>query len=56
VVLDNLFISAGASFSSGVWGAIAGGWLGFVESYKKLTGIKIGNNDVIYKPGLKNLS
>ncbi|MBP7553339.1 MAG: hypothetical protein KA885_07920 [Spirochaetes bacterium] len=55
VVLDNLFISGGASFSAGVWGAIAGGWMGFVESYKKITGIKIGNKDIIYKPGLKNL-
>ena len=55
VLLDNLFISNGASFSAGVWGAIAGGWMGFVEEYKKMYGIRIGNKDVLYKPGLKNL-
>ncbi len=55
VLLDNLFISNSASFSAGVWGAIAGGWIGFVEEYNKIYGIKIGNKDVIYKPGLKNL-
>ncbi len=54
-LLNNLFISAGASFSGGLWGAIAGGWQGFVISYKKMFGIEIGNHDVIYKPGLKNL-
>ena len=56
VLLDNLFISNSASFSAGVWGAIAGGWIGFVEEYKKIYGIKIGNKDVMYRPGLKNLS
>ena len=55
VLLDNLFISAGASFSGGLWGAIAGGWQGFVISYKKMFGIEIGNHDILYKPGLKNL-
>ena len=55
ILLDNLFISNGASFSAGVWGAIAGGWMGFVEGYKKMYGIQIGNKDVLYKPGLKNL-
>ena len=55
VLLDNLFISNGASFSAGVWGAIAGGWIGFVNEYKKIYGVKIGNKDVLYKPGLKNL-
>lgn len=54
-ILPNLFISGGASFSAGVWGAIAGGWMGFVTIYEKIYGIKIGNNDVLYKPGLKNL-
>ncbi len=55
VLLDNLFISNSASFSAGVWGAIAGGWMGFVEEYKKIYGIEIGYKDVMYKPGLKNL-
>ena len=55
VLLDNLFISGGASFSAGVWGAMAGGWMGFVEAYKKIYGVKIGNKDVLYKPDLKNL-
>ncbi|MCG8568975.1 MAG: hypothetical protein MJB14_02440 [Spirochaetes bacterium] len=55
VLLDNLFISGGASFSAGVWGAMAGGWIGFTQAYQKMTGIKIGNNDVLYKPDLKNL-
>ena len=54
-LLDNLFISGGASFSAGLWGAIAGGWQGFVAHYEKVYGIKIGNHDVLYKPGLKNL-
>lgn len=54
-LLDNLYISAGASFSGGVWGAIAGAWQGFVASYEKIYGIKIGDHDVLYKPGLKNL-
>ncbi|MBN2546349.1 MAG: hypothetical protein JXB50_11165 [Spirochaetes bacterium] len=55
VLLDNLFISGGASFSAGVWGATAGGWLGFVEAYKKMYGVQIGNKSVLYKPDLKNL-
>lgn len=55
VLLDNLFISGGASFSAGVWGAIAGGWMGFVEAYKKMYNVKIGNKNVLYRPGLKNL-
>jgi len=55
VLLDNLFISGGASFSAGVWGAIAGGWMGFVEGYNKMYGIRIGNKNVLYKSGLKNL-
>ncbi|HBD93290.1 MAG: hypothetical protein A2015_15350 [Spirochaetes bacterium GWF1_31_7] len=54
-VLDNLFISGGASFSAGVWGAIAGSWQGFVSIYKKVYNTEIGNHDVLYKPGLKNL-
>jgi hypothetical protein len=54
-LLDNLFISGGASFSAGVWGAIAGGWQGFVTSYKKQFGVQVGNHDVLYKPGMKNL-
>lgn len=55
ILLDNLFITGGACFSPGVWGAMAGGWQGFVTNYKKIYGIKIGNHDVTYKPGLKNL-
>ena len=55
VVLDNLFISGGASFSAGVWGSIAGGWQGFTSAYEKMYGVKIGNNEVLYKPGIKNL-
>lgn len=54
-VLDNLFISGGASFSAGVWGAIAGAWQGFVTIYRTVYGVEIGNHDVLYKPGLKNL-
>ncbi len=55
VLLNNLFITGGASFSPGVWGAMAGGWQGFVAHYKKVFKIKIGNHDVAYKSGLKNL-
>ena len=55
VLLENLFITGGASFSPGVWGAMAGGWQGFVMNYEKTYGVKIGNHDVTYKPGLKNL-
>ena len=55
VLLDNLFISGGASFSAGVWGAVAGAWQGFVASYKKIYGIEIGDKNILYKPGLKNL-
>ncbi len=55
ILLDNLFITGGASFSPGVWGAMAGGWQGFVVNYEKIYGVKIGNHDVTYKPGLKNL-
>ena len=40
VLLDNLFISGGASFSAGLWGAIAGAWQGFVASYERIYGIK----------------
>jgi len=54
-ILKNLFISSGACFSGGLWGAIAGGWQGFVSFYKNVYGIEIGNRDVMYKPGLKNL-
>ena len=55
VLLKNLFITGGASFSPGVWGAMAGGWQGFVAHYEKVYKIKIGNHDVAYKSGLKNL-
>ena len=55
VILDNLFLSSNANFSCGVWGAIAGAWQGFVAAYEKEHGIQIGNHDILYKPGLKNL-
>ncbi len=54
-ILDNLFISSGANFSAGVYGAMCAGWQGFVTCYHDLFGIEVGNHDVIYKPGLKNL-
>ena len=53
--LKNLFISGGASFSAGMWGAIAGAWQGFVAIYKNVYGISIGKHDVMYSPNLKNL-
>ncbi len=53
VLLDNCFISGGASFSAGIWGALAGGWSSFTASYKKLFGIKIGDNSLMFKPGMK---
>ncbi|MCK4796457.1 MAG: FAD-dependent oxidoreductase, partial [Spirochaetes bacterium] len=46
ILLNNLFISGGASFSAGLWPAIAGGWQSFVASYEKIYGTKIGNHDV----------
>ncbi len=55
IVLNNLFISSGANFSCGVWGAIAGTWQGFCAGYEKMTGIKIGNHDILYSKELKNL-
>lgn len=54
-ILDNLFLSSNANFTCGVWGAIAGSWQGFVASYEREYGIKIGNHDILYKPSLKNL-
>jgi|GEM_PF-1251060 len=54
-ILDNLFIASGACFSGGIWGAFAGGWHGFVNFYKSIYGIEIGNRDLVFKPGLKNL-
>ncbi len=54
-LLNNLYISSGANFSAGVYGAICGGWQGFVSCYHDIFGVEIGNHDVIYKPGLKNL-
>lgn len=50
ILLKNLFISGGASFSAGLWPAIAGGWQGFAASYQKIYKTKIGNHDVLYKP------
>ena len=54
-ILDNLFISSASSFSGGLWGAIAGAWQGFTAMYEKIYGVRIGNHDVLYKPGLDNL-
>lgn len=54
-ILKNLHISSGANFSGGLWGAIAGGWQGFVAFYRDAYGIEIGDRDVMFKPGLKNL-
>jgi hypothetical protein len=54
-ILENLSISSASSFSGGLWGAIGGAWQGFTAIYEKLYGIQIGNHDVVYKPGLKNL-
>ncbi|HOV14203.1 MAG TPA: FAD-dependent oxidoreductase [Spirochaetota bacterium] len=54
-ILNNLYLSSGAVFAGGLWGAVAGGWQGFVTFYKDVFGIEIGNRDVLYKPGLKNL-
>ncbi len=54
-VLDNLYLSAGSVFAGGLWGAVAGGWQSFVAFYKNVYGIEIGNREVLYKPGLKNL-
>lgn len=54
-ILSNLFLSSGAVFAGGLWGAVAGGWQGFVAFYKEVYGIEIGNRDVMYKPDAKNL-
>ncbi|MCG8568585.1 MAG: hypothetical protein MJB14_00460 [Spirochaetes bacterium] len=37
------------AFSSGIWGALAGGWQGFTQSYQKITGQIIGHKKVIYQ-------
>ncbi len=52
ILLKNLFISGGASFSAGLWPAIAGGWQSFAASYKKIYKTKIGNHDVLYRPSI----
>lgn len=54
-LLDNVYISGNAIFAGGLWGAVAGGWQGFVRFYADVYGIEIGNRDVLYKPDLKNL-
>jgi hypothetical protein len=50
ILLKNLFISGGASFSAGLWPAIAGGWQSFTASYKKIYKEEIGHHDVLYRP------
>lgn len=54
-ITDNLFISSGSNFSCGVWGAMSGGWQGFVASYEKIYGVRIGDHDILYTEKLNNL-
>ena len=37
-----------SEFSAGLWGAIAGGWQGFIANYEKIYNIRVGNYDIIY--------
>ena len=54
-VAQNVFICGNSVFAGGLWGAVAGAWQGFCTFYRKRFGIEIGNRDILYKPGLKNL-
>ena len=54
-LLENLYLAGNAVFTGGLWGAVAGGWQGFVKFYKDIYKVEIGNRDVLFKPGLKNL-
>ena len=54
-VAQNVFICGNSIFAGGLWGAVAGAWQGFCTFYRKRYGIEIGNRDILYKPGLKNL-